>query len=277
MKKRMIWLILLLVLPVFVEANRVLVLGFIISRDNKASLEKMDVRYGFPDKPLGARSDYSLHIYDKSGKSLNDYPFFVSFSVIPDYLNQSSSEEIEMETSAVYFRLPYNETYRYIVINHNDRTIFRKRIDNLLCNNDGKCNNDENYLSCRQDCDEKSRDGFCERVNDGFCDADCKPGEDPDCAGFCGDDICNKNENYQICPADCDPATQDKYCNDEIDQVCDPDCEDRDPDCEDYKPDSVIKPPDTTRNILIIIASILVLGAIVILLLHISRQKSYTP
>jgi len=48
----------------------------------------------------------------------------------------------------------------------------------------------------------------------------------------CGDGVCQENENYGICPADCRSGIRDGYCDRVTDGVCDSDCFSKeDPDC----------------------------------------------
>ena len=47
----------------------------------------------------------------------------------------------------------------------------------------------------------------------------------------CGNNVCNVNENYYSCPNDCKSGEKDNFCDQVMDSVCDPDCEQNDPDC----------------------------------------------
>lgn len=53
-----------------------------------------------------------------------------------------------------------------------------------------------------------------------------------DYAQLCGDDVCQANENFGICPSDCRSGIKDSYCDKAKDGVCDSDCTaNLDPDC----------------------------------------------
>jgi hypothetical protein len=101
-----------------------------------------------------------------------------------------------------------------------------------ICNKDGICYTNEDYLNCPEDCPTGSADGICDKIKDETCDPDCKWQEDADC-------ICNRNglcdmgiENYANCPKDCISGSQDGICDKIDDGRCDPDCPPgKDPNC----------------------------------------------
>jgi len=43
----------------------------------------------------------------------------------------------------------------------------------MVCVINGRCESDENYMTCPKDCPSGSRDGYCDGVEDGICDPDC--------------------------------------------------------------------------------------------------------
>lgn len=49
------------------------------------------------------------------------------------------------------------------------------------CNNDGECNDGENYQTCPLDCSSGEADDYCDGVRDGKCDSDCYITQDLDC------------------------------------------------------------------------------------------------
>jgi len=96
---------------------------------------------------------------------------------------------------------------------------------------DGRCTIGETFKNCPSDCPSGSMDGYCDSVNDGICDPDCRQNQDPDCnntmeenESFCGDGICDANENYLKCSFDCHSGGKDGYCDAVKDGICDPDC-----------------------------------------------------
>ncbi|MEA3254930.1 MAG: hypothetical protein U9Q22_03740 [Candidatus Altiarchaeota archaeon] len=120
----------------------------------------------------------------------------------------------------------------------------------VKCNRNNICEieEDENALTCPEDCSPDERDDLCNPLNDGVCDPDCREGKDPDCGvtsttatiavttttkpvSRCGDNIC-AGENYGNCPLDCPSGGVDGYCDGLRDSKCDPDCLlEEDPDC----------------------------------------------
>ncbi len=68
------------------------------------------------------------------------------------------------------------------------------------------CATGENYENCPVDCPSGSLDGYCDGIKDGKCDLDCIfqniSKKDSDCP-FCGNGICEKDENTLNCPEDC--------------------------------------------------------------------------
>lgn len=82
---------------------------------------------------------------------------------------------------------------------------------------DGTCNSNENCGNCAEDCAcaKNTRcdanqcvtycgNGICELNEEGICKADCQ---------WCGDNSCNDNEDYKICPQDCEGPV---ICGDKI-------------------------------------------------------------
>jgi len=47
------------------------------------------------------------------------------------------------------------------------------------CISNNICDNNENYLTCPQDCSSGSADGICDNIADNICDPDCE--SEPDC------------------------------------------------------------------------------------------------
>ncbi|MBN1502435.1 hypothetical protein JW930_02745 [Candidatus Woesearchaeota archaeon] len=82
----------------------------------------------------------------------------------------------------------------------------------------------------------------------------------------CGDMICEKNENYLVCPQDCISGVKDNYCNNARDRVCDPDCYGGDPDCSTtYYIKEKWEMSNLLKTFLIIVSLLLISSAIYIL------------
>lgn len=91
------------------------------------------------------------------------------------------------------------------------------------CNYNFECEPElgENSENCIQDCPIGGKDNYCDKRKDTICDPDC-PEKDPDCfeakttttkekttttsseEPICGNNICEKNENKENCPKDCE-------------------------------------------------------------------------
>jgi len=132
-------------------------------------------------------------------------------------------------------KIPYLPEMEKATVLYNGAVVFTSGLG--LCNTNGLCEGNENYLSCPKDCPLNEKDGICINKADGVCDPDCLPGYDPDCivTGMhsCGDGICDveAGENFASCPEDCSGAA-DGICDRQKDGICDPDCEERyDVDC----------------------------------------------
>lgn len=96
---------------------------------------------------------------------------------------------------------------------------------------DGMCTIGETFQNCPSDCLSGGKDGYCDSVSDGICDPDCRQNQDPDCnnsieenESFCGDGVCNADENYLKCSFDCPSGGNDDYCDSVKDGICDSDC-----------------------------------------------------
>jgi hypothetical protein len=74
---------------------------------------------------------------------------------------------------------------------------------------DGICSADESALDCAIDCDDGGGSSC-------ICGWDCPP-NDPACAGFCGDGVCDLvAEDSVSCPADCDLGGGGGFCGDDL-------------------------------------------------------------
>ncbi|MEM2919043.1 MAG: DUF333 domain-containing protein [Candidatus Altiarchaeota archaeon] len=109
----------------------------------------------------------------------------------------------------------------------------------VICGN-GKCEQNENFGNCPEDCPSGERDNYCDAQSDDKCDPDCRAELDPDCTTVrCGDKICNfeQGENFLNCREDCSSGSKDNYCDKIVDKICDPDCTNlEDPDCKRTEP-----------------------------------------
>ncbi len=88
------------------------------------------------------------------------------------------------ESGEFSLQLPYFKTAKLISIyDQNDKMVLAADVSSFaqLCG-DNICQENENALTCPQDCKSGIKDGICDRQIDGVCDPDCAKGADPDCA-----------------------------------------------------------------------------------------------
>jgi hypothetical protein len=127
-------------------------------------------------------------------------------------------------------KIPYSGNMKTVDVIYNGIPVFSAELN--LCNDDGSCGQNENYLSCPADCPLDKKDSLCIAKPDSVCDPDCLEGYDPDCIkprSNCGDGFCGvaDDENFASCAIDCSGAS-DGICDKQNDAVCDPDCAERD-------------------------------------------------
>lgn len=141
-------------------------------------------------------------------------PFFIELTDPP----------IEKDESVVEITIPYNPLAKYLKVYYLEEEKLSIDLQNLLCNNNQICEENENYLSC-SDCNFYAEDGLCfEGINpvlnywnDHYCDPDCY--KDDDCQKEnCNDKIKNQDETSTdkggVCNLIfCDSEKEDQDCN----------------------------------------------------------------
>lgn len=70
------------------------------------------------------------------------------------------------------------------------------------CGTDYICGPGENANICPQDCEPECENNVCEQGEGSLCPQDCGEPIDNE-NSFCGDNVCNSNENFLNCPLDC--------------------------------------------------------------------------
>lgn len=113
------------------------------------------------------------------------------------------AEEIPRDYAEFY--LPFYDSSQVIKVYYKKDLILETSLSNYICDQDGKCDENEDFLSCPSDCPSGEEDGLCDRQKDGKCDPDCieEFGLDIDCT--CGNKICEAEygENKMTCCEDC--------------------------------------------------------------------------
>ncbi len=126
----------------------------------------------------------------------------------PDFMVISEEETTLLEYDTVDIYFPYNENSKTLNVYYKDELKLTEDISILLCNKNSICDENENYLSCSQDCHQFSEDGVCWGFSgDKFCDIDCY--DDEDCHE--GVDNCNDGSiggNPALCQETCYDGVQ---------------------------------------------------------------------
>lgn len=246
----MFWLLVLILIIPFVNADPVLLIDFNITRDGNVT----DFGYKVIEGRANPKNegDCTLMIFDSDNSMLWMSGYDLHFGIF-DTTNVYDS---------VIFKdkIPYDDDMKKISVIYQGMTIYSEELS--FCNSDGSCDNNENAISCPDDCIPDEADGICINDPDGFCDPDCLSGYDPDCIeakNNCGNRRCEtkSGENYANCPDDCS-GSADGICDMRKDGICDPDCEEKyDHDCreeESQKKDNPMIIPGVIALIVVIIA-----------------------
>jgi hypothetical protein len=118
--------------------------------------------------------NYTLQILSKNKEILYQKNFNVEFVILsnpPTFTNETT----------IMFSIPSLPNIETLKLLKNGKVIFEERIGNLLCNQNGKCEDGENFYSCPKDCPSGSKDNVCDALIDEKCDPDCKKDVDLDC------------------------------------------------------------------------------------------------
>ncbi|MCX6821173.1 MAG: hypothetical protein NTW30_00170, partial [Candidatus Aenigmarchaeota archaeon] len=155
--------------------NKIIFLNIVYFTDSEnIEFDSMYVNYGaeFVPSVIEGKTVYSIKILDQNLNQLYSKDFSLQFVV----LDAPVSDNI-----ATVLMLPYYPNAKTISISKSGEEILTINLE-LLCDNNGVCDNYENYFSCMNDCHSGSDDGTCDKVKDGICDPDCAiPSYDSDC------------------------------------------------------------------------------------------------
>lgn len=156
---------------------KILVLDFVAYADGRIGNMTYSVDYGIPMVPPVFETDYLLRAYDGNGKIIYSAYFQPGFEIIDA---GSNANAVKLDSVRMRLRIPYYETARKITITVKGNESYSLDLS-PLCDRDGRCDPEENRLSCFQDCGNDSKGGYCDPSKDGVCDADCMPDWDVDC------------------------------------------------------------------------------------------------
>jgi hypothetical protein len=155
------------------SARKVLVLNFEINRDNNIKVEKMYLDEGYQTRYL-PKGDYSVELIDNEGNVINKLNFKVDFVIYtdpPTLVNETWYE----------IALDYYKSAEKVRIKYKEKVLFESTLK-VLCNNNSRCDENENVLSCPSDCNAGNADYYCTGYEDGICDPDCSYKLDKDCS-----------------------------------------------------------------------------------------------
>ena len=130
---------------------------------------------------------HAVKLKDSTGRTLYQLKVYMHGIGFPPYGMQMTEEERKAfyESLAKNFEktvyLPYLKNALYITLEDPNGEVARFDL-RKLCNNNGACEESENYLSCASDCPLNEKDNYCLPLKDAICDPDCSKGIDPDCA-----------------------------------------------------------------------------------------------
>ena len=165
-------IIAILILAAPAIAQTALDVEFYIHQDGKAELIQVTPVIGYFDEVNQFEQDYKLVVLDKTGIIYLTY-FPVDFTLYTD-------PPRKVDKTWVKRRVPYIGNVGQIQVYKQDTPIL-VYYPKDLCNYDGVCNNDENYISCSADCPNIYSDDICVSEVDNICDPDCGKDVDIDC------------------------------------------------------------------------------------------------
>lgn len=158
----------------------------LIVSDNNVSVDSVQLVYGFPSESE-QDANYIAKLMDEGLSTIYQTRFYLEEFVptIPESLGEEGIdyyyETVSGTLEAVVF-LPFFEDAAFLAIGKENEGLtafidLRER----LCDMDGECSENENYLSCPEDCPLEKSDNYCFPESDGVCDPDCIEGLDEDC------------------------------------------------------------------------------------------------
>ncbi|GEM_PF-2617001 len=154
--------------------------------DGNVNVDDIQLVYGYPTESQ-PRGRHMAQVLDRQLSELYHLRFYLeeSFPTIPESvprkdLNTYFEDMGSTWEATLYF--PFFEDAEFIAIGSGDGNLMAfVGLKEELCNHDGKCNGNENFLSCKGDCPLNKTDNYCYPQKDGVCDPDCIQGLDPDC------------------------------------------------------------------------------------------------
>jgi len=151
---------------------------------------------------INQNGNYLVKLIGKNGKTLYQLKIAKFISRVPAPADANFEEKQKWYADKYKYGemavfLPYLKEAKTLSFEHGTSILARANLSKL-CNEDGKCNNNENYLSCPEDCKLNKKDNYCLAQKDGTCDPDCAQGIDPDCKTTTKPKIANSTRGFII-------------------------------------------------------------------------------
>ena len=187
MFKKFLVLITYLILVQFCFAQQLMPVIMVSVKADEGKIGISDVRVVVDhlSEPEEA-GQHAIKLKDAQNKTLYQLKVYMHGVGFPPYGAEMSKEELEEfyksleENFEKTVYLPYLKNALYITLEDSNGEIARFDLGRL-CNNNGACEESENYLSCASDCPLDRKDDYCLPLKDSICDPDCSKSLDPDC------------------------------------------------------------------------------------------------
>src|SRR3989344_4619642 len=158
--------------------ERILEVSLEIAKDGEAKINNIKTNTGFTGNYN--TGNYSLVL--DYGKKTETYRFSPNFYLrILD--KESMHRDIEIPIARETLYLPYSDDLFSIKVLNGVETVAFLSLGSLLCNNDGLCQKNENFVGCQSDCNSYEKDGVCMNIKYDRCDPDCSKDQDYECTG----------------------------------------------------------------------------------------------
>jgi len=187
MKQLMILIALVFFLAFSYAEESMVIQAKITVMNGEVIVDDIHVVYGTPSEN-DSDGRHIAQLLDRDLSTLYQLRFFLDKiePTLPETIPPEKYDEfIAAETSyeaLIYF--PYLEGAEIIALGAEDGNLMAfVGIKDIICNNNGECDDGENFLSCEQDCPLEEEDNYCLPVSEGVCDPDCIEGLDEDCSG----------------------------------------------------------------------------------------------
>lgn len=177
---------LLLVKVCFAQQLMPVIAVTIEAKEGKISISHANVVVDYLSEPE-LTGEHAIKLKDAQGRTLYQLQVYMHGIGFPPYGEEMSEEErkafyesLEKNFLKTLY-LPYFKEAVYITLEDSNGIVARFDL-RKLCNNNGVCEESENYLSCSNDCPLNKKDNYCLPLKDSICDPDCSEGIDIDCS-----------------------------------------------------------------------------------------------